>query len=142
MVKVKTSPSRGTSVTSTPSSNRTPASQGASETFSSSGIKSADGSHEVAKAFPVLSTAAIFLNEYQRQPYEQQLARSHLLLDQLEKLRFNIIEGEIPKKEIELLEKALAAHQSFPSHDPDLNEIILEIETRVRVELAKYKQNK
>jgi len=59
------------------------------------------------------------------------------ILEQLEDLRLAILLGEIPKSKLEKINEVIQ-HQKKTFTDPRLKEILLEIELRARVELAKY----
>jgi Class II flagellar assembly regulator len=62
--------------------------------------------------------------------------RAESLLDRLEDLRVAIMLGEVPVSQLETLAKLLAERQGAVE-DPDLSEIINQIEIRTAVELAK-----
>jgi hypothetical protein len=62
--------------------------------------------------------------------------RAESLLDKLEDLRLAIVLGEVPLDHLENLAKTLAERQDSVD-DPELAQIINEIEIRAAVELAK-----
>lgn len=58
------------------------------------------------------------------------------ILDRLEQLRLDILMGRIPAETIERLAQEIESAQSW-TDDPELNEILAEIQLRAEVELAK-----
>lgn len=58
------------------------------------------------------------------------------VLDRLEQLRFDLLDGRIPVETIERLSQEVENARSR-TDDPDLNEILDEIDLRAQVELAK-----
>ena len=59
------------------------------------------------------------------------------ILDRLDELRSGILLGEFPKEQLAELAQRLR-QKRLQSADPELNEIIQEIELRAEVEVAKY----
>jgi len=59
------------------------------------------------------------------------------LLDQLEEIRLGLLMGGIPLPKLERLQ-ALVQTQKKNIQDPDLKELLMDIELRAKVELAKY----
>lgn len=58
------------------------------------------------------------------------------LLDKLEELRHGLLMGAIPKEKLIALAQMVRSRRDMPS-DPNLSELLNEIELRVEVELAK-----
>lgn len=58
------------------------------------------------------------------------------VLDRLEQLRFDLLEGRIPAETIERLAQEVE-HAQSRTDDPELNDILDEIQLRAQVELAK-----
>ena len=59
------------------------------------------------------------------------------ILDQLEEIRLSLLLGDLPKAKLEAL-STIISRQKQAFKDPHLKEILLEIELRARVELAKF----
>lgn len=70
----------------------------------------------------------------------QQLMRANILLDELEKLRLGIVEQRISVDVLKHLENALTNYPVDQIEDESLKELMLDIETRVVVELAKLEK--
>jgi hypothetical protein len=66
--------------------------------------------------------------------------RAELLLDELDKLRIGILDEKISKENLRHLEYTL--NKCATIDDQDLKDVILDIETRVSVELAKLEKLK
>lgn len=62
-------------------------------------------------------------------------------LDQLEQIRMDLLFGAIPKERLINLAQMVSA-QRQRADDPRLNELLDDIELRVRVEIAKYEPRK
>jgi hypothetical protein len=59
------------------------------------------------------------------------------LLDQLDRIRMGLLNGGLSRDQLQNLSKIITHHQQAAA-DPKLNEILKDIELRVRVELAKH----
>jgi hypothetical protein len=62
--------------------------------------------------------------------------RAEDMLDRLEEIRIGLLDGHIPRERLEQLVKMCAERSEYPG-DPQLAEVMAEIELRARVELAK-----
>lgn len=65
--------------------------------------------------------------------------RGNALLDQLDKLRVGLLVGEVPIMALDNLSRMIENHRDTIA-DPQLTEILNEIDLRVQVELAKFSQ--
>ena len=83
------------------------------------------------------SIGALFntLNTQQRID-QKNLDRGHAILDRLEQLRLGIISGQV-SKDLLLDLKSMLSQASANVTDPKLKEILLDVEARAAVELAK-----
>lgn len=89
------------------------------------------------QSFSVSSLDALFFNESDDQEKRRrQIKWGNELLDELEILRVQLISGNVSRDHLSSLSEILKNKQGFIV-DPQLEEIIREIETRVAVELAK-----
>lgn len=80
---------------------------------------------------------ALFLSlDSRRQGHKQAIKKGDQILKQLDELRLDIITGSIPKETLENISTLLHT-QIETTLDERLRNILLEIETRARVELAK-----
>lgn len=94
-------------------------------------------SSETTSTFSISSLDALFFNEVDEQETRRrQIQRGNDLLDQLETLRCQLLSGDVSRERLSYLSEMLKNKQGFIV-DPQLEEIIREIETRVAVELAK-----
>lgn len=85
---------------------------------------------------------ALFLNLDQRRKGQQQaIEKSDKILNQLDSLRMGIITGSIPRETLENISTLLQAHSQAITEEP-LRTLILEVETRAKVELAKLEKLK
>ncbi len=83
---------------------------------------------------------ALFLSlDTRRQGYKQAIENGDKILKQLDTLRLDIITGSIPKETLENISTLLKT-QLETTLDERLRNILLEIETRARVELAKLER--
>lgn len=86
------------------------------------------------------SIDALFLNlDARRKGQRQAIKKGDELLKQLDDLRLNIITGSIPKQILEKISMTMKEHVES-AVDPKLRDILLEIETRAAVELAKLER--
>lgn len=69
---------------------------------------------------------------------QQAAGQAHLLLDTLEDVRMAILSGGVPADALESIEQQMMALKD-QAHDPQLRDIIEEIELRAAVELAKFR---
>lgn len=92
---------------------------------------------ETYQAFSVTALSSLFFDEQSNQPHKQQaFVYGNNLLDQLETIRMSLISGKLPKESLDQLMKILANRPKLEI-DPELENLIREIETRAAVELAK-----
>lgn len=70
-------------------------------------------------------------------PTQKHIKRGYTLLNQLEKIRLDLVAGVIPLRDLRALMETIQA-RSLTIVDPNLAEIIKEIEIRAAVELAKH----
>jgi len=92
---------------------------------------------ETYQTFSVTALSSLFLDDNRRQTgYQKAMVYGHDLLDQLEKIRISLVAGNIPKDDLVHLIKILENRPSLDI-DPQLENLIREIETRAAVELAK-----
>ena len=83
---------------------------------------------------------ALFLNlDERRKGHKQAIEKSNKILDQLESLRVGIITGNISGETLTNIATLLHSHRQSVMDEP-LRSIILEVETRARVELAKLER--
>jgi hypothetical protein len=83
---------------------------------------------------------ALFLNlDSRRRGQKQAIEKGDKILKQLDELRLDIITGSIPKDTLENI-TSLLKDQIESTIDERLRNILLEIETRARVELAKLER--
>lgn len=86
------------------------------------------------------SIDALFLNlDTRRKGQRQAVKKGDEILNQLDDLRLNIISGSIPKQILKNISLALK-EQVDAAIDDKLRDILLEIETRAAVELAKLER--
>lgn len=80
---------------------------------------------------------ALFLNLNQdRKKHQKFVEHGNDLLTQLDNLRMGIISGKMPRHILENISDRLSNRTALPTEEP-LRYILLEIETRAKVELAK-----
>lgn len=85
---------------------------------------------------------ALFLNLDQRRKGQRQaIEKSDQILNQLNNLRMGIITGSIPRETLENITALLQTHSQSITEEP-LRTLILEVETRAKVELAKLEKLK
>ncbi len=83
---------------------------------------------------------ALFLNlDERRKGHKQAIEKSQSILHQLEDLRIGIITGSIGTKTLINIAALLHSHSQSIIDEP-LRSILLEVETRARVELAKLEK--
>jgi len=83
---------------------------------------------------------ALFLNlDSRRRGQKQAIEKGDQILKQLDELRLDIITGSVPKNTLESI-ASLLKDQIESTVDERLRNILLEIETRARVELAKLEK--
>lgn len=86
------------------------------------------------------SVDALFLNlDARRKGQRQAIQKGDMLLKQLDALRLSIISGSIPKLALQNIAQTLKEHVET-TIDEKLKNILLEIETRAAVELAKLER--
>jgi hypothetical protein len=89
------------------------------------------------QSFAVTALDSLFLNDGTGSDEKRKhLKRGNDLLDELESLRIALLTGQIPQQDLLHLAQLLKAKEDIIS-DPQLRDVIREIETRVAVELAK-----
>jgi hypothetical protein len=80
---------------------------------------------------------ALFLNlDQNRKKQKQFIEHGNNLLEQLDSLRMGIIAGHMPRSVLQSISDTLTKRNGLPTEEP-LRNILLEIETRAKVELAK-----
>lgn len=80
---------------------------------------------------------ALFLNlDQNRKKQKQFIEHGNDLLEKLDNLRMGIIAGHMPRNVLQAISDALTKRNGLPTEEP-LRNILLEIETRAKVELAK-----
>lgn len=85
---------------------------------------------------------ALFLNLDQHHKRQRQaIEKSDQILNQLDNLRMGIITGSIPRETLENITTLLQTHSQTITEEP-LRTLILEVETRAKVELAKLEKLK
>jgi len=83
---------------------------------------------------------ALFLNlDQRRKGHKQAIEKSNKILEQLEELRLGIITGSIGPETLTNIAALLHSHSQNVMDEP-LRSIILEVETRAKVELAKLEK--
>ncbi len=83
---------------------------------------------------------ALFLNlDQRRKERKQALNKSEEILKQLEYLRVGIISGKISKNILENIANLLEGYSKTITEEP-LQSLLLEVETRAKVELAKLEK--
>lgn len=116
--------------------------KGVSGTSSFADILSASSTDETSAAVPISATNPVgnmlLLQEVSEEEVRRKrlVRRGHDMLDILETLRRRLLEGRIPADMLAALERQLSA-QKQTVMDPQLLELIEDIELRVAVELAK-----
>ena len=107
------------------------------ETQSSVGSGMAQDSGGISGAEAILATQNVgdFVDDAPRRKRLTEFADD--ILDRLDELRSGILLGEFPKDHLAELAQKLR-QKRLQSADPELNEIIQEIELRAEVEVAKY----
>lgn len=91
---------------------------------------------ETYQTFSVSGLSALFLDDAPKQNHHQVITYGNELLDQLEKIHADLVRGTISKEDLIQLVKLLHDRPAL-TVDPELENLILEIETRAAVELAK-----
>jgi len=106
-------------------------------------IKDANGKNApkeavaTSQSFSVTALSSLLFNDSEGQETKKrQVQWGNDLLDQLESLRIQLISGNISREHLSALSEMLKNKHGFIV-DPELENIIREIETRVAVELAK-----
>lgn len=107
------------------------------ETQSSAGSGMAQDPGGISGAEAILATQNVgdFVDDAPRRKRLTEFADD--ILDRLDELRSGILLGEFPKDHLAELAQKLR-QKRLQSADPELNEIIQEIELRAEVEVAKY----
>ncbi len=106
---------------------------------------SVDESTEITQSFAPAeikfsSIDALFLNlDLRRKGHKQAIEKGGQILEQLDNLRLSIITGSIPRKTLENITSLLQIHIETIA-DERLRTILLEVETRAKVELAKLER--
>ena len=102
-----------------------------------SGKNSPKETVSTSQSFSVTALTSLLFNDSDgRDTKRRQVKWGNDLLDQLEDLRIQLISGGISREQLSALSEMLKNKQGFIV-DPELENIIREIETRVAVELAK-----
>lgn len=103
---------------------------------------SEDGAETSATGGARASSAVLFAQEVdttdengQRNQQAKEYATG--LLDQLDRIRMGLLSGGLSRDQLQNLSKIITHHQQAAA-DPKLNDILKDIELRVRVELAKH----
>ncbi|MBW8308979.1 MAG: flagellar assembly protein FliX [Candidatus Paracaedibacteraceae bacterium] len=105
--------------------------------FNAKESPSAAPTGETYQTFSVTALSSLFFDDNRRQTTHQQvIVYGHDLLDQLDKIRISLVAGNIPKDDLIHLIKILENRPQV-NIDPELENLIREIETRAAVELAK-----
>ncbi|WP_051908794.1 flagellar assembly protein FliX [Candidatus Odyssella acanthamoebae] len=92
---------------------------------------------ETYQTFSVTALSSLFFDDNHRQSNQKKVVvYGNDLLDQLDKIRISLVAGTIPKDDLIQLIKILENRPQLEI-DPDLENLIREIETRAAVELAK-----
>jgi len=114
-------------------------------------ISSGEGSFSLEETAEIIKSAApseikfssidaLFLNlDLRRKGQKQAVEKSEKLLEQLDDLRLSIITGSIPRNTLQNLSSILQDKIETVA-DERLRNILLEIETRAKVELAKLEK--
>lgn len=84
----------------------------------------------------LLAVPPVMANE---SPNEQQRQRGHALLDELEQLRLDLLEGRVSPERAKVITERLK-HDRQATADPELHDIIDAVELRCEVELAKLEK--
>ncbi len=85
---------------------------------------------------------ALFLNlDQRRKSHRKAIEKSDQILNQLDSLRMDIITGSISRETLENISILLQTHSQAILEEP-LRTLILEVETRAKVELAKLEKLK
>ena len=107
------------------------------ETQGSAGGSMAQESGSISGAEAILTAQNVgdFVDDAPRRKRLTEFADD--ILDRLDELRSGILLGEFPKDQLAELAQRLR-QKRLQSADPELNEIIQEIELRAEVEVAKY----
>jgi uncharacterized protein YgbK (DUF1537 family) len=83
---------------------------------------------------------ALFLNlDERRKGHRQAIEKTTQILNQLDSLRMGIISGSISRETLQDISTLLQTHSQTIIEEP-LRTLILEVETRAKVELAKLKK--
>jgi hypothetical protein len=102
-----------------------------------------DGASSVGSAAPVFSlNASDALEALQGVNYDdssQDQERGHKVLNLLDGLRHNVLFGQISLSQLREVETLVGQHRG-KNLDPQLLEILDEIDLRAKVEIAKYEQ--
>lgn len=105
--------------------------------FNATESKQAAPTGETYQTFSVTALSGLFLDDSAPQSQRQQaVVYGNDLLDQLDKIRLRIISGTLPKEDLIVLTNLLK-NRPHLDVDPELENLIREIETRAAVELAK-----
>lgn len=76
----------------------------------------------------------------QKSPYQKEVAFGNLLLDELEFLRIGLLSGSVPKNILHNLSSITKKNLNSQIDDENLKNLLKEIETRAKVELAKIEK--
>lgn len=104
--------------------------------FSSKESSKAKPTGETYQTFSVSALSTLMFDEGLKRQQHQAVVYGNDLLDQLEKIRKGLISGALSLVDIQDLMEKLKNRPNL-SIDPQLEELIREIETRAAVELAK-----
>ncbi len=104
--------------------------------FSSKETAATKPTGETYQTFSVSALSTLMFDDGSKRQHHHAVVYGHDLLDQLEKIRTGLISGVISPADIQGLMEKLKNRPNL-SIDPQLEELIREIETRAAVELAK-----
>jgi DNA polymerase I-like protein with 3'-5' exonuclease and polymerase domains len=94
---------------------------------------------DIAPAFQAEETQILSPLFFDLENQEQSKEKGNKILSSLDKLRLEILSGEISKENLSLLSLQIK-DQKLKASDPKLQNILQEIETRAAVELAKMER--
>lgn len=115
--------------------------KGAGAKFSVGETTAASANSSVKGAAPLAAVDSLLSLQEVQSRNDEPLNRGHDTLDLLEEIRHGLLIGAIPIKKLEELTHLVESRRGQVS-DPQLAEILDEIDLRAQVELAKYAQSR
>lgn len=111
--------------------------------FQLPGARGAVQRHEISGPSPVSSIDTILALQGIEEPSQRRrnaVESGGRILDLLDRLKVSLLSGRVPAGDLNALKKAIERQPGL-EHDPELNDVLKQIDLRARVEIAKLKGN-